>query len=216
MSKPFKADDLASQLTQDITWRIREISDLKSTVQIADITARPAILRAMMAMMYAHWEGHVRFCAQKYLQHVALRKLLFAVLDRQFLKGHFLPKLNSISQKSDREKGELIDGILDSQLDRFSRVNDDLVNTKSNLSHRVLGEICRVCGIEIKHFEGQDIFIDLILLKRRNAIAHGEETFIQLTEVDGLADQTIALMRTFSNQIQMVAYLERYRAVKPS
>lgn len=75
MTKPYSDEDLANQLTSDRTWRIREISDLNAAVLRADQVARGVLLRAAVAICYAHWEGYVKFAAKKYLEHIALRKL---------------------------------------------------------------------------------------------------------------------------------------------
>ena len=212
MTRPFTEDDLAEQLTQDFTWRLREISDLKSATRLADHVARPALLRATLAICYAHWEGHVRFSARKYLLHIALRKLPYSALAPQFIRNSFLPRLAAMGAKSMKERGDLVDAILEGGGERFSRVNDDLVNTRSNLNAAVARDICRVCALPDNTFDGQEDFIDIFLLKRRNAIAHGEDTFIGVDELDVLTEGTVALMRTFSNELQSNAYLGAYRA----
>lgn len=212
MTKPYTEDDLASQLSQDVTWRVREISDLKAAVRRADETAKNSLLRALVAICYAHWEGHVKFAAQKFMQHITLRKFRFSVLDRQFLKNHFLPRLGVLGQKGIFDRSDLVDLILDAGEDRFSRINDELINTKSNLNYEVLMELCHVCGIDRSIFDGKDTFIDVVLLKRRNSIAHGEDTLVGLEEIDSLPDETIGLMRTFSNELQSKAYLKSYMA----
>jgi MAE_28990/MAE_18760-like HEPN len=213
VSKPFSEGDLAAQLTRDITWRIREISDLKAAAKASDTVARPALLRALVTISYAHWEGHVRFSARKYLMHVALRKLPFSGLDLQFLRNYFLPRLGAISQKGFEERGQLVDAILAGGSNRFTQVNEGLINTKSNLNHEVLLDICRVCGSDPAVFAPYENFIDVLLLKRRNSIAHGEDTFIAMEDLDTVSDTTIMLMRTFSNELQAKAYLGTYRAV---
>ena len=212
MSKPFSESDLAEQLSRDLTWRIREISDLKTAIRAADTTAQVALLRATLAICYAHWEGHVRFSARKYLTHIALRKLMFSALSPQFLRNDFLPRLSALGHKSIQERGEIVDLILTGRTNRFSKVNEDLINTQSNLNYDVLSNICRTCAIDAAIFFDKANFIDVILLKRRNAIAHGEDTFIAATELDQFTDGTIELMRLFSNQLQTSAYLGNYRA----
>lgn len=212
MSKPFSDEDLAYQLSRDLTWRIKEISDLKFAVGSADSVARPALLRALVTVAYAHWEGHVKFSAQKYLTHIALRRIAYSSLTRQFLKNDFLPKIASIGHKSIEERGCLIDEILDSGGRRFVRVNDNLINTRSNLNFEVLSDICRVCGIDLGIFLEHENFIDVILLKRRNSIAHGEDTFVNIEDLGPLTEKTIGLMRMFSNDLQAKAHLGHYRA----
>lgn len=212
VSKPYSDEDLALQLSRDLTWRIKEISDLKSAVLLSDNIARPALLRALVTVAYAHWEGHIKFSAQKYLTHVAMRKLAYSSLARQFFRNDFLPKLAAIGQKNFKERGELVDAILDGGDRRFVHVNESLVNTKSNLNFEVLCDICRVCGTDPTIFVDYENFIDVILLKRRNSIAHGEDTFVGLEDLNSLTEQTIGLMRMFSNDLQAKAHLGHYRA----
>lgn len=212
MSKPYSHDELADQLSRDLTWRIREISDLKAAILSSDSIARPVLLRALVTVAYAHWEGHVKFSAQKYLTHIALRKISYSLLARQFLRNDFLPRIGEVAQKGVRERGGLVDEIMDAGSRRFARVNEKLINTKSNLNSDVLQDICVVCGVDYEIFIDYQNFIDVLLLRRRNSIAHGEDTFIELADLDDLADQTIALMRMFSNDLQTKAYLEQYRS----
>ena len=117
-----------------------------------------------------------------------------------------------MAQKPIVERGALVDLILASGGERFSRVNENLINTKSNLNSDVLAKICVVCGVDYSLFASKQHFIDVILLKRRNSIAHGEDTLIGIGELDELTDGTLEIMRTFSNELQRIAYLQVYRA----
>jgi hypothetical protein len=130
MSKPYSDADFSAQITEDRSWRLREISDLKTAIIRADGNLRRVLLRALITISYAHWEGYVRFAARKYLEHVALRKFQYHELNRQFLRNYFLPRLAALStsKKSLAERCTLIDEILSSSGDRYSWVNGDLIN----------------------------------------------------------------------------------------
>ena len=104
------------------------------------------------------------------------------------------------------------DDILNSSDRRFSRVNEDLVNTKANLNSYVFADICLVCGIPIESLADKATFIDILLLKRRNEIAHGEETFVALQDLDEITNETVALMRGFGDLLENRVYLKEYRA----
>jgi RiboL-PSP-HEPN len=213
MSKPYSETDFSTQITDDRSWRIKEISDLKTAVLRSDGNQRRVLLRAMVTICYAHWEGYVRFTARRYLLHVALRRLPYGGLNRQFLRNDFLPRLAAFSnsKKSVEECCALVDEILDSSVRRFSHVNEDLVDTKANLSFDVLTDICFVCGVSIQPFVDKSQFLDKFLLKRRNAIAHGENTFVQVEDLNQLADDTILLMRIFGDALENHVYLKDYR-----
>jgi hypothetical protein len=214
MSKPYSEADFSAQITQDRSWRLREISDLKSAILRADDSLRRVLLRALITICYAHWEGYVRFAARKYLEHVALRRFQYIELNRQFLRNYFLPRLATLttSKSSVSERCSLIDEILSSSNHRYSRINEDIVNTKANLNSDVFNDICLVCGVPLQLFSDKTTFINIVLLKRRNAIAHGEDTFVDIDDLDELADDTISIMRTFGDALENHVYLKNYRA----
>lgn len=214
MSKPYSEADFSEQITQDRSWRLREISDLKAAIVRADENLRRVLLRALVTICYAHWEGYVRFAARKYLEHVALRRFQYGHLDRQFLRNHFLPRLAALSasRNSIAERGALIDEVLNASTQRFSRLNDDLINTRANLNFDVFTDICLVCCVPIQLFADRGTFVDVVLLKRRNLIAHGEDTFVTINDLDELANETIAIMRTFGDALENHVYVRDYRA----
>jgi len=214
MSKPYSEADFSSQITQDRAWRLREISDLKSAILRADSNLRRVLLRALIAICYAHWEGYVRFAARKYLEHVALRRFQYGSLDRQFLRNFFLPRLAalSVSKTGIAERCALIDEILNSSDYRFSRVNEDLVSTRANLSFDVFTDICIVCCVPTQSFADKATFIDVVLLRRRNAIAHGEDTLVAINDLDQITNETVAMMRAFGDALENHVYLKDYKA----
>ena len=214
MSKPYLEADLSDQLAQDRNWRLKEISDLKSAARLADASLRTVLLRALVAICYAHWEGSVRFASRKFLEHIALKGLMYGKLDRQFLRNYFLPRLATLarSRSSVSERCAIVDQILAATDVRFSRVNDEIINTRANLNFEVFADICLICGVPIAFFAAEETFINVVLLKRRNAIAHGEDTMIGIGDLDVLATQTISLMRGFGDALENRVYQRDYIA----
>lgn len=214
MSKPYTEAEFSEQITMDRNWRIREISDLKAAIRRSDAGLQKVLLRALITVSYAHWEGYARFSAKKYLEHIALRKFQYKDLSIQFLKNYFLPRLGALSSSkySVHDRCILIDEILNSNDRRFSRANDDLINTKSNLNLDTILEICLICGVDGSYFSSKAAFIDIILLKRRNAIAHGEDTLVSVNELDSIVDDTISLIRNFGDLLENRVVLQTYKA----
>src|ERR1035441_3183534 len=128
MSKPYTEADFSAQIDADRSWRLKEISDLKTAAKRADTSLSRVLLRALVTICYAHWEGYVRFAARKYLEHVALRKFKYSDLNRQFFRNYFLPRLATLStaRMSMAGRCDLVDEMLNSSHLRFSRVNHDL------------------------------------------------------------------------------------------
>ena len=214
MSKPYTDVEFSEQITADRSWRIKEISDLKEATKRADVSLRRVLLRALVTICYAHWEGYVRFAAYKYHQHVAVRKIKYKDLDRQFFRNYFLPRLSALSssKKSLADRCALIHEVLTSSDRRYSKVNDSLINAKDNLNFEVFCEACLLCCVPVDPFADRKAFLDIFLLKRRNAIAHGEETFLEIDELDELTSETIAMMRAFGDALENHVYLKSYRS----
>ena len=215
MSKPYTESDLSSLLDSELTWRRRELSDLKFAIQRADLIAKTVLLRALIAMSYAHWEGYVRISATKYFSHITLKKLPFQKLDIQFYKNSFLARIESFfkSKSSTEESCSFISSILESQDSRFAYISPQIIDTKSNLSTDVINDLCLVCGFESDFFEENRIFIDVKLLKKRNAIAHGQDEGVDVRDIDLFVEVTLSLMEHFRTLIENKVYTKSYLKV---
>lgn len=216
MSKPFTEDDLSAFFNSELTWRRKELSDLKSAVKAADKHSQGVLLKSIVSMSYAHWEGYVKICANKYFEHLCIRKKTYNELERQIYINSFLVRLDALhkSRLNIKDRCQLISDILDSKSSKFSYINSDLIDTKSNLNSEVISEICLICGISPEHFISNKTFIDVILLKRRNAIAHGQQESIDARDVDGLISDSLALMETFKGLLENKVYTKAYGAMK--
>lgn len=214
MSKAYTSADLADQLDADLTWRVRELSDLKTAIARSQRNAQSVLLRSLVIMLYAHWEGHVRFCASKYFEHITLRKHRYDQLEKQLYINSFLSRLDVFhsSRGSVDERCQLISDVLDSSQKRFSRINPSLIDTRANLNTRVLKDLCQICSVDFTYFETKTAFIDVILLKRRNSIAHGQWTYIRSDEMDTLVKEGVGLMRAFKDSLQNKVYTTSYLA----
>jgi|SRR6185437_7246502 len=214
MSKPYTEQDLSDIFDTDLIWRRKELSDLKTTIKIADDAAKPVLLRALITMSYAHWEGYVRVCANRYFEYLTLRKKKFTELERQIYVNSHLVRLDALSQSRVglEARCKLINNILDGMGGRFAYVNAELIDTKSNLNTDVIRDICIICSVESSHFEQSRTFLDILILKRRNAIAHGQQEFIRVDEVDHLVSTILSLMEHFRGLLENKAYLKAYAA----
>lgn len=214
MSKARTESDLSAQLDVDFTSRLRELSDLKRAIRDADQNAQQVLLKALVAISYAHWEGYVKFAASKYFEYVALRRLPYTSLQQQFYVNSFLVRLGTFvsSRPSLKSRCDLISEALNPGGATFSQVHPDLVNTGSNLKFEVLQNICLVCGIDSTIFQPYETFIDVFLLRRRNSIAHGDDSAVGIHEVDELIEGVVGLMRLFRNQVENNVYTKAYLA----
>lgn len=179
-----------------------------------DIQLQRALLRALTAICYAHWEGHVKFCAIKYMQFISYKKMKYSELSGQFIVNYFIPKFSALykSRASVAASCELVEELVNMSERSFTKINFDLIDTKSNLSSDVISDICIVCGLDPKLFDSEKSFIDIALLKRRNSIAHGEDVSVSIHDVDDIVDRTIGIMRAFGDAVENHVVLDGYRS----
>ncbi len=214
MSKPYTEDDLSDQFDGDLIWRRKELSSMKLAIQNSSVETRAVLLRALVTMMYAHWEGYVRFCAQKYFEHISLKRLRFSELERQIYSNRFIGRLDPFrtNNVSITSRVKTVNDILDSAEKKFTKLDQNLIDTKSNLSSKVMVDICVVCGVDPHEFLGQEFFIDNILLARRNAIAHGRQEYIGFDEIDTLVEKVLNLMNHFRTLLENKIWTKSYLA----
>jgi len=214
VTKPYTHQDLSDQFDSDLIWRRKELSDMKAAVRRADTVSKLVLLRALTTIVYAHWEGYVRVCANAYFEHLMLRKLQYASLERQIYVNSFLVRLDRMSKTrlSVEERCQFVNDILNGGEARFGWMQPDLIDTRSNLSADVIKDICLICGIDGSYFEDKRFFIDVLMLKRRNAVAHGQIEYINEVDMDDLVVDALALMQQFRSLLENKIYMKTYLA----
>jgi hypothetical protein len=206
-------DEFTAHITSDLTWRIREISDLRSSARAARELSQ-AILRASIPLIYAHWEGHVSVVSKAYMEYLALRRLSYSNLKESFRLNLFFAKLRRMAQLrlTHKEQVAFLCDVLSSGQQRLGTVNEDIFSARSNLNSSVLRDICCFLSLDVSQFESDMDFLDKILLHRRNNIAHGRFIEIDLDMLREMSDRVIELMRKFNNLVDNEVSLQGYRA----
>jgi hypothetical protein len=204
-------NDLENHLTDDFTWRIREISNLSLTAQNLKSVERGAVLRSTIPMLYAHWEGYIKIASEKYLEFIASRRLSFDELH----SGVFYLKANSlikeISNANTKRKMKILVEILEQSKSKNKHNYQNTINTKSNLRHEILEDICFVIGIDTSIFSSEIDFINKRLCDRRNHIAHGQYIEITMDDFVKTKNETIRLIRIFRDEMMNSAIQEKFR-----
>lgn len=214
MSKAYTESTFSDLIDSDLVWRRKELSDLRSAILAADSISKEVLLKSLITISYAHWEGYVRSTARKYFEFLSLRKNQYKELERQIYRNNFLVRLDSLfqSKSSVQTRCDLIEEILSSHEKRFSYVNPTLIDTRSNLNTDVIKDICIICGIDYTHFEENRAFIDIIILKRRNAIAHGQYENVSEDDIDKIITNILSLMGQFKTLLENKVYTKAYLA----
>ncbi|MEQ8998025.1 MAG: MAE_28990/MAE_18760 family HEPN-like nuclease [Coleofasciculus sp. B1-GNL1-01] len=184
------------QLEEDLDWRLTELAILKKQAVLAskDSDRYRALLRALWAMLYAHYEGFCKFAWDLYLD-----ELQKAGVKRKNCKDE-IAKL-SLQKQFKRLKGDLSpESIWNFGQTGFRTMLEDNLDfqvkleTKSNLYPQLFKEnslkVCLSCTL-VDQYE-----IELKgLVRRRNEIAHGQKMIIKdLNEYKKYEDAAIEVM----------------------
>lgn len=208
------AEELEDSLDKDLVWRRKEFTTLKFMVKGARDHQKEILLRASIALLYAHWEGHIKHCAIAYIcyhnsiamKYSDLKDNFFQMsLGEKFSKGFSIKKFSS-----QREIFEYVNaGALE---ENFSISAESVIDTESNLKSNVLFNILDQLGLGCSKFELKNQFIDAKLLKCRNAIAHGSK--ISDSEMQNtyneLQDELLNMIVVFNNLVKNAVFCKSY------
>jgi len=212
--KSYTIENLYDKLTAELAWRKKELAIIKSLVLQGEQAEakKNALIRSSITMLYAHWEGFIKFSATLYLEYVSTQKLPNNKLTSNFVALSIKSILNKASA-SNRiiQHIEVADFFIDNFKSRSTIAHKNVINTKSNLSSEVLREIIQMLGFDYSLYETKEKLIDERLLASRNDIAHGNYLLIDESSLLDLFEQISTLMNTFKNQIDNAASLKSYK-----
>jgi hypothetical protein len=211
-------ESLYDYISADLGWRKKELSVFKAQVEKAEPGVRPALLRASITLLYAHWEGFVKNCAHAYLCYLASLKLTYLQLR---------PELAALAMRARLEEFEsankalihaaLVHDIREGAKSRAKiPTSRDAVKTYSNLNYERLCDILCSVGCDFSRYTSYQDLIDEQLLAARNRIAHGEEDYIRLTDWDDVRVEIVWMMDDISNQVLNSATQKSYLAQRDS
>lgn len=197
--------ELQTALDAEIAWRVKEIADLKLAVKKNAGLSERTLIRAGVALLYAHWEGFVKAAATYYINFVDNQGKAYGDLQTCFTVIGIRKYLNELTTaKKSRVQIAAVDFILDAST-ISSKLQTFKIDTESNLKAEVFENIAFSIGIKTHPYETRFKLMDESLLRRRNKIAHGEPLDIDADAWRDLADQVITLMREFKGDIQNAA-----------
>jgi hypothetical protein len=204
MSKKIRtANMLQDALDGDFAWRLKEIDDLRKQVRIAESARKRSLIRAGVAILYAHWEGFVKNGADSYVNYLSCQRVPYRNLKHCFIALGLRTHLANLTEtRSVRYGTEAIAFVLE-ELDKPARLPmQEAVTAESNLSSKVFENIAGWIGVSTDKYKTKFNFIDESLLKRRNRIAHGEFLIVDSQGFDSLVGETIELLRWFKSDLE--------------
>jgi hypothetical protein len=206
--------ELSEFLDADLYWRRLEITAHKRELKKIPRHADNPLPRAVVPIIYAHWEGYIKLASEGYLQHVSRVRMSFE-------KAH--PGIAALAIK--KAVGETVRaGNMRGykQIVEFFRHNATqninlsgvAIDTESNLSSGVLRRIFETLAIPYDPtFELAEKFLDRELLKTRNEIAHGRRVEVAPATVLEWGEKVVDLLQQYQTVIQNGAVQKIYEEV---
>jgi hypothetical protein len=220
MSKILTPNDLSDRLSEDLAWRKIELSAIKGLIERREfeLQKNKVLTRSGIAILYAHWEGYIKYAATSYLEFVSMqRNLRYCDLTDNFIAIAMKSRLDeAASTKQATIHNEVIKFLIDSMEERIKIPKEGVITTGSNLSSDVLRQILALLGIDYQQYEMKQVLIDEKLLAKRNCIAHGEFLDVDVDSYRELHREVIDMMDLFRDQIENYAVQKLYLRAKTS
>lgn len=168
-------------LQKDLGWRKKELSELFMILKMSD--SKDVIIKSMVLLLYAHWEGYIKRSSKLYLRYVAEENIKTKELTLNFhaikLKEYAHRCIEEDSKNLAQELSFLAAQHKFEEKDFSCKVNvendmdESIIDTGHNLSSKILKTIIEILGITYNDtMKSRAHYIDAVLLNNRNSIGH--------------------------------------------
>ena len=185
-------------LEQDLKWRESELASLKRLAinATSEQVVHRALLRAMWALLYAHFEGFTKFCWDTVLDHVQAAAVPANGLNIKYALLALEPRFKDHRANLDSSSiwTFFAVGLPQALLAPAEFPEDSRLKTESNLWPNIFERESDRLGIQCGELHKHRSRIKA-LVARRNDIAHGKNMVIAtLTEYHEYENATLCLM----------------------
>ena len=219
--------DYADSIEADLRWREEELASLKNQARrpVGGSTAQSTLLRSLLAMLYAHYEGFCLFALRAFLEHIEAERIICEALRHEVLlfaleeRFRTLRKATPPSAELYRFWSEEMPALLATPV-RFERDrigNEYVLEGRSNLRPGHIDNHCETLGIpKLSMLQNAAEKARLWqLVERRNAIAHGRQLVVHsLSEYQPYEDAAILAMHELA--VAIIEAIESRLYLKPS
>lgn len=220
--------ELWAEIENDLAWRVDELRFFNNgLVSLSNESDQERFRRALVLLLYAHFEGFCRFAFALYVNAVnaagiACSQASFAIAAASL--SDLFKALRNPQKKIPEFRRALPD---DTKLHRFGRerefvertsdfverpvsIRDDVVDTESNLNPTVLRKSLYRLGFAHDQFAAQEDSINQ-LLEYRNKISHGEmQAGLRAERYDELSSSALTVMNEVKRQVMAAIEQKAY------
>lgn len=184
-------------LELDLKWREAELASLKRLAIISpiDSVAHQSLLRAIWALLYAHFEGFTKFCWDTIFDYIQSENIPAKQLNERFALLALEKEFKGLRGALDATSiWEFFDKTMPTALcNNASFPEESRLKTESNLWPNVFERETEKFGIICDELTIHRARIKT-LVARRNEIAHGKSMTINLAEYHAYENAALCLM----------------------
>ena len=207
-----KLEKLQDLLDRDISWRKKELIDIKLLIHS---TQNKTLCRVGIALLSAHFEGFIKDAANYYVVYVASQNLKISDLTTNFAA---IQAYSTFDECANSEKISVRKRAIEKFLEDYTTKNfqvnysqeHPIISTQSNPSSTVVKNIFASIGLDFTPYETKVNYIDSDLLSNRHGVVHGDKVFIEQSDFDSTLKIITGIMEQFSNQIMDAACSKAY------
>lgn len=203
--------DLQERLDEDLSWRRRELSDIKKLIRTSEGSRQTALLRSSVPLLYAHWEGFIKNASIHYASFLSRQGLRYRDMKECFMG---LPAKGALDVLVQAKKPYAFADAVASIFRKTGEAVDlrlsDYIGNVGNLNHDLFVGIAKSLDLHDAAFEAFRNLIDERLLKSRNKIAHGEHVMVDAEGFPVLADEVLQIMQNYKTAIENAASTKSY------
>lgn len=207
------AEYLSSELTKDLKWREEEMAVMRKQLYLSTQGGMQerVLLRASLAMIYAHYEGYCKFAIEIYLD--ALHKLKLPRKDFVWkLASYSLREFHEELQQASSANEFFTDFLFkfNEKLDEEATFND--VPKTSNLWPEILIRWLDELDLQSDCVKDEETRLES-LVRNRNQIAHGKKLVVKdRVELDKYANAALIAMHEVAVGVVGALELKSYKA----
>lgn len=210
-----KLEQYESEIESDLAWRKMEISHLFKIMNNTEI--KDVIIKSMVLLLYAHWEGFIKRTSKLYLKYVSELKVknkeltvnFQALMLKKFAKECIDKDGLNLQKEFDfiNKQSKIENSPFKINIDPNNEFDEDVINTQHNLKSKVLKNINQIVGIRYNDaIQKRSNYIDAMLVNHRNAIGHAgkfaadknEKDTLGFAEVEELKDFILVMLNYYS------------------
>jgi hypothetical protein len=217
-------EDFQKFLEDDLSWRKKELSEL---LIVAKTSGKEVVLKSVILLLYAHWEGYIKKSSKIYLNYVSEKNIKLKDLYQNFsaiiLKAQVSLCLDTSEKLTMANEVSFINSYLKKQNGKFNITIDidsldsrDIIDTGSNLKPKTYKNIVGILGLEYKTaLSTREQYINQHLLANRNSIGHGspfddtiqDDFNLTIDDVEKLKNIIFSIIDCFSDEL--LDYVEK-------